>query len=176
MPSVRQAHHPRRRHAGFERFRLCLGCNCGPGFESRSFDRDHCRAGLQNWAEARRWRELERECVCTFVAPHGLPESPEEDGRPLAHTRPKAPQESPAGLYVYPARPFPTLAGPSPAVPESAVAYPAGTSFVALRVFVSVRSVRCSGRRGSCRSTRTNTRRPGIPIQLLCRDSGIRPS
>src|SRR5580692_2400136 len=110
--------------------------------------RDHRLVGLQNWAEVRRWRELERECACTFSAPHGLPESPEEDGLPLAHTRPKALRESPAGLSVSPARPFPTLGGPSPAVPESAVVYPAGTSIVALRISVSIRSVRCSGRQG----------------------------
>src|SRR5580658_9036290 len=137
---------------------------------------DHRPVGLQNWAEVRRWRELERECACTFVAPHGLPESLEEDGHPLAHTRPKALRESPADLSVSPARPFPTLGGLSPAVPGSAVSYPAGSSIAALRVSVSIRSVRCSGRQGSCRSTRTNRRRPGTPIQLPCRDSGIRPS
>src|SRR5271154_1600926 len=138
--------------------------------------RDHRPVGLQNWAEARRWRELERECVCTFVAPRGLPESPEEDGHSLAHTQPKALRESPADLFVSRAKPFPTSGGPSPAVPESAAAYPAGTSIAALRVSVSIRSVRCSGRQGSCRSTRTNRRRPGTPIQLPCRDSEIRPS
>src|SRR5580658_6469975 len=138
--------------------------------------RDHRRVGLQNWAEVRRWRELEQKCVCTFAAPHGLPESPEEHGPPLVHTRPRALRESPADLFVSPARPFPTLGGPSPAVPESAVVYPAGTSIAALRVSASIRSVRCSGRQGSCRSTSTNRRRQGTPVQLLCLDSGIRPS
>src|SRR5208282_206805 len=38
VPSVRQAHYARRRHASFERLRLCLGCNRSPGFECRSFD------------------------------------------------------------------------------------------------------------------------------------------
>src|SRR5580693_1185688 len=138
--------------------------------------RDHRLVGLQNWADVRRWRELERECACTFVAPHGLPESPEGHGLPLAHTRPRALPESPADLFVSRARPFPPLGGPSPAVPESAAVYPAGTSIAALRVSASLRSVRCSGLQGCCRSMRTSRPRPGTPIQLLCLDSGIRPS
>src|SRR5579863_4899225 len=138
--------------------------------------RDRHWAGFQNWAEAHRWRELEPECVCTFVALIESPETRREDCPPLAHTPPTALRESPAGLSVSPAAPFAILGDPSPAVPESAVAYPAGASTASLRVSVSFRSVRCSGRPGSCRSTRTNRRRPGIPIQLLCRDAGTRQS
>src|SRR5579872_6773862 len=124
----------------------------------------HHRAGFQNWAEARRWRELERECACTFAALHESPEKREEDCPPLAHTPPRALRESRAGLSVSPAGPFLVLGDPSPAIPQSAAPDPAGASIAADRAFVSLRSVRCSGPQGSCRSKRTNRRRPGIPI------------
>ena len=42
--------------------------------------RGHRQAGLQNWAESRRWRELEQGCVCTSAAPPGFPESQGEPG------------------------------------------------------------------------------------------------